>query len=122
MSKHGSLCPGEIDTQTQRRSAADCTIQVLDQGVCRMPRRRPPCVGHKKVPDTGLNMRQGRRVGDSTYRLQIRGSMGIKIFQKNKSAEVIADLAKAYEGVNREMLVEQAIKHGYPLAVHGDPR
>ncbi len=38
-------------------------------------------------------------------------------FKKQNSAEVLADLAKAYEGVNRQLLVEQSGKRGYPLEV-----
>ena len=29
------------------------------------------------VPDIGINMRPGRKVGDSTYRLQVRESLGL---------------------------------------------
>ncbi len=46
--------------------------------------------------------------------------MGARTSQKADSAEVLADLAKAYEGgggVNRQKLLEQAVNHGCLLEV-----
>ncbi len=47
MAKYGSFCAGKIYAQTQRMPAADCTIQVVPQGVCRMSNRHSPSMGRE---------------------------------------------------------------------------
>jgi hypothetical protein len=69
-----------------------------------------------QVPDWGINMRPGRRVGDSTYRLQIREDLKMD-GRTGSSAEVLADVSKAYEGVDRRILLKLAVQYRYPLHV-----
>ncbi len=77
----------------------------------------------RSIPDIGLNCRPGRRVADTTYRLQIRESLrdigvkGVKGQGPKHAAEVCADLTKAYDMVDRHRLLEYAIQLNYPLSV-----
>ena len=59
-----------------------------------------------------LNTCRGRRVGDAMWRTQLRALLGARDGQH--SAEVLVDLHKAFELVNRGKLIEAAVATGYP--------
>ena len=62
-----------------------------------------------------LNMAKGRRVGDGMWRTQLRALISEE--QGQQSAEVMLDLHKAFELVERGKLLEAGILAGYPLDV-----
>ena len=60
-----------------------------------------------------LNMARGRRVGDGMWRTQLRALISEE--QGQQSNEVMLDLHKAFELVQRDKLLEAGILAGYPL-------
>ena len=73
------------------------------------------------IPEVGLNCRPGRKVTDTTYRLQLREGLRIngckvdvKGAERPHSAEILADLTKAYDCVDRRRLIEEARHFKYP--------
>ncbi len=111
-----NFCAGKADHQGSGRLQADCPIQKLVQATGCLPEEVRKWVD--TVPDMGINRRPGRKVGDSTCRLQVRESLGLGIFEgKQFSAEVLADLTKADEGVDGQALIDKAKRHGFPLNV-----
>ncbi len=73
MAKHGGFCAGKIDNQTSR-GLRPIALHRFWFRVCAACQRDPIRTWVKKVPDIGLNAMPGRRVGDSTYWLQMRSS------------------------------------------------
>jgi hypothetical protein len=73
------------------------------------PRRvRKGASTHSEVQ---CNNAQGRWVGDSTWRNQVRSLIG----ETKSIIEVLLDIRKAFEHVNRHRLVDEAIDHDYTL-------
>ena len=62
-----------------------------------------------------LNMAQGRRVGDAMWRTQLRSLISQKCGMV--AAEVMMDLHKAFDLVDRGLLLQAAAAGGYPLDV-----
>ena len=59
-----------------------------------------------------FNNASGRWVVDSTWRNQVKSALGS---EGAFAAEVLLDVKKAFENVNRTQLLQAAISSGYPL-------
>ena len=59
-----------------------------------------------------FNNSKGRWVGDSTWRNQVRAILGNS---GRIDTEILLDVKKAFENVNRKQLVEMALLTGIPL-------
>ena len=59
-----------------------------------------------------LNTARGRRVGDCMWRQQVRAAM--QHDSGGAAVEIAVDIAKAFENVDRRLLVREAQAMGYP--------
>ena len=66
--------------------------------------------------DAEINMAPGRGVGDATWRQQIRRELFQEGLAKHHGGEVLLDLMKCYEHVDREILIKWGQFFGYPGA------
>ncbi len=59
-----------------------------------------------------MNTARGRRVGDCMWRQQVRASL--QHDSGGAAVEIAVDIAKAFENVDRRLLVREAQALGYP--------
>ena len=81
----------------------------------RCAQRRVRSWAKKALPDAELNNSQGRSPGDMVWRYATRADLA----QANNQevAEMLWDVSKAFERVNRSKLVALAQQLGYPMGV-----
>ncbi len=75
-------------------------------------------MGNNVPVELGINILPGRRVQDTTYRVQLKQYVaGKNNDHPYTSCEMLADLTKAYDHVRRTELVAIARRFNYPLHI-----